>query len=182
MITAGALGMILLLSFIALRLLGAAVFSLLFLLMAPGMVLAPALGERGRAVFRRWLMQLLGAVVAKLLFSFLLGIVLAVLAILAALQALGWWTQWLLMSAFWWGAFLRRHHALGLAEGAFPGRLPPDPVAARSSAVRRSVARRAAGLLETRNGAALTRWALRKARERDPVSYTHLTLPTNREV
>ena len=69
-------------------------------------------------MFRRWAAQLLGAVVAKLLFSFLLGAVLAVIGILAALRALGWWTQWLLMCAFWWGAFARRHHALALAGGA----------------------------------------------------------------
>ena len=108
LIVAGVLGMLLLFGFIALRLLGAAIFSLLYLLLAPAAVLAPALGESGRMIFRRWAAQLLGAVMAKLLFAFLLGVVLAVLAILAALEALGWWTQWLLMSAFWWGAYGRR--------------------------------------------------------------------------
>jgi hypothetical protein len=115
LIAAGLLGMLLLLGFIAIRLLSAALFSLLFLLLAPGMVLAPAFGESGRAMFRRWAVALLGAVVAKLLFSFVLGVVLAVGAILANLTALGWWTQWLLTSAFWWGAFVRRHDAIGLA-------------------------------------------------------------------
>ena len=159
LIALGALGMVLLLGFIAIRLLGAALFSLLYLLIAPGIVLAPALGYGGRAIFRRWLTQLLGAVVAKLLFSFLLGVVLAVLAILAGLQALGWWTQWLLMSTFWWGAFFRRHHALGLAEGAFG--------AARSSGPnrqRRSVAGRLGDALETRKGWAAASWARGKLR------------------
>ncbi len=119
LILGGGLGMVLLLGFIALRLLGAAIFSLFYLLIAPGMVLAPALGDGGRALFRRWAGHLLGAVFSKLLFSFLLGVVLAVLGILASLRALGWWTQWLLMSAFWWGAYLRRHQALGIAQGAF---------------------------------------------------------------
>jgi hypothetical protein len=123
LIVVGVLGMMLLLGFLAMRLLAAAVFSLLYLLLAPGMVLTPALGESGRAVFRRWAAHLLGAVVSKLLFSFLLGIVLAVVSILSNLQSLGWWTQWLLMSAFWWGAYLRRHQALGVAEGAL-GREP----------------------------------------------------------
>jgi hypothetical protein len=125
LILAGALGMLLLFGFIGLRLLGAAIFSLLYLLVAPVVILAPALGEAGRAVFRRWAAHLLAAVVSKLLFSFLLGVVLAVLAILATLEGLGWWTQWLLMSAFWWGAYARRHQALAVAEGAFgrePGR------------------------------------------------------------
>src|SRR4029077_11961665 len=118
---AGVLGMLLLFGFIALRLLGAAIFSLLYLLVAPAAVLAPALGETGRNVFRKWATQLLGAVLAKLLFAFLLGIVLAVLAVLAALEGLGWWTQWLLMSAFWWGAYGRRHQALSVAGGALGG-------------------------------------------------------------
>lgn len=117
LIVAGVLGMLLLLGFIALRLLGAALFSLLYLLLAPAAVLAPALGESGRAAFRTWMVRLLGAVVAKLMYSFLLGVVLAVVAILGDLRTLGWWTQWLLMSAFWWGAYARRHQALGVAEG-----------------------------------------------------------------
>jgi len=159
LIALGALGMVLLLGFIAIRLLGAALFSLLYLLIAPGIVLAPALGYGGRAIFRRWLTQLLGAVVAKLLFSFLLGVVLAVLAILAGLQALGWWTQWLLMSTFWWGAFLRRHHALGLAEGAFGAARSPGPTRQR-----RSVAGRLGDALETRKGWAAASWARGKLR------------------
>jgi hypothetical protein len=117
LIVAGVLGMLLLLGFIALRLLGAALFSLLYLLLAPVMVLAPALGESGRAAFRTWLTRLLGAVVAKLMYSFLLGVTLAVVAVLGDLGTLGWWTQWLLTSAFWWGAYTRRHQALGVAEG-----------------------------------------------------------------
>jgi hypothetical protein len=117
LIVAGVLGMLLLLGFIALRLLGSALFSLLYLLLAPVMVLAPALGENGRAAFRIWLTRLFGAVVAKLMYSFLLGVMLAVVAVLGDLGTLGWWTQWLLMSAFWWGAYARRHQALSLAEG-----------------------------------------------------------------
>jgi hypothetical protein len=117
LIIAGALGMLLLLGFIAARLLAAAIFSLLYLLLAPVAILAPALGDSGRAAFRKWAAQLVGAVLCKLLFAFLLGVVLAVLAILAGLEALGWWTQWLLMTAFWWGAYVRRHQALSLTGG-----------------------------------------------------------------
>jgi hypothetical protein len=119
MIVAGLLGMLLLFGFVGLRLLGAAIFSLLYLLLAPAAILAPAFGEAGRAVFRRWAAQLLAALVSKLLFSFLLGVILGVLSILAGLEGLGWWTQWLLMSAFWWGAYARRHQALAVAEGAW---------------------------------------------------------------
>ena len=115
LILAGAVGVLLLLGHLALRLLLAALFSLLYLLLTPLIALAPALGERGRAAFRRWSGQLLAALVSKLLFAFVLGVVLAVLGILAGLGTLGWWTQWLLMSAFWWGAFVHRHRVLQLA-------------------------------------------------------------------
>jgi hypothetical protein len=154
LIVGGAVGMVLLLGFIAVRLLSAALFSLFYLLIAPGMVLAPALGEGGRAVFRRWAGHLLAAVFSKLLFSFLLGVVLAVLAILASLRGLGWWTQWLLMSAFWWSAYLRRHQALGVVHGAFAEH---GPVARRPQP--RSVAKRMSDILETRKGMAAMRWA-----------------------
>jgi hypothetical protein len=139
LIVAGVLGMLLLLGFLALRLLAAALFSLLYLMLAPAAVLAPALGDGGRAVFRRWAGQLLAAVVSKLIFSFVLGAILAVLAILSSLEALGWWTQWLLMSAFWWGAFVRRHEALQMAGGQF----------AREERERRTLMRRAGEAFET---------------------------------
>lgn len=148
LIAAGVLGMLLLLGFVAMRLLSAAIFSLLYLLLAPAMVLAPAFGEGGRALFRKWLVQLLGAVISKLLFSFLLGVVLAVLAILSDLSAIGWWTQWLLMSAFWWGAYIRRHQALGIVSSA----------SGHQSIPHRSVVRRVGGVLETRKAHAAARW------------------------
>jgi hypothetical protein len=158
LVAAGVLGMMLLFGFIAVRLLVAAIFSLLYLLLAPGMVLAPALGETGRSVFRRWVAHLLGAVVSKLLFSFLLGVVLAVLEILSGLSALGWWTQWLLMSAFWWSAYLRRHQALGAAEGA---------VARDYAGTSETLARRMRTALETpRTGLAAVQSAKKRADER----------------
>jgi len=117
LILLGALGMVLVLGFIALHLLGAALLSLLYLLMAPAAVLAPALGDGGRAVFRGWATRLLGAVVSKLLFSLLLGTLLLMVRILLSLQGLGWWTQWLLVSVVWWGAWRQRHQVLGFAGG-----------------------------------------------------------------
>jgi hypothetical protein len=157
LILAGALGMILLFGFIAMRLLSAAIFSLLYLLLAPAIVLAPALGERGRAVFRSWATHLLAAVLSKLIFSFLLGVLLAVLAILASLQAFGWWTQWLLMSAFWWGAYSRRHQAMGLAGGAF-GREQAGARRLRGGGLRRALETPfAAGRAASRAKAALSK-------------------------
>ncbi len=118
----GLLGMLLVLGFIALRLLGEALLSLLYLLLAPAAVLAPALGEGGRAAFRAWATRLLGAVTSKLLFSFLLGALLAVERVLLGVRLFGWLTQWLLISTLWWMAFRHRHLALDLAHGGRRGR------------------------------------------------------------
>lgn len=154
LIAGGLLGMLLLLGFLAVRLLIAAVLSLLLLVLAPAVVLVPAFGQAGRDLFRRWAARLFGALVSKLVFSFLLGAVLAVLSMLASLTALGWWTQWLLTSAFWWAAYLRRHELLlvsGQGErGSEAGRRGP----------RRSLARRVSNVLDAPlAAAAATRWA-----------------------
>jgi hypothetical protein len=113
----GVLGMVLLLGYLALHLLGAAIASLFLLLLAPAAVIAPALGDSGRGVFRRWAAWLLGAVCSKLIFSFLLGVVLLMQQTLMKLTVFGWWAQWLLVSAMWWGAFCKRHQVLGFVHG-----------------------------------------------------------------
>ncbi len=117
LIIVGGAGMVALLGFLALRLLAAALVSLFYLLLAPAAVLAPALGDGGRAAFRNWATRLLGAVVSKLVYSIFLGAMLAMTHILLALPGLGWWLQWMLVGAAWWGAFLHRRNALGVLEG-----------------------------------------------------------------
>jgi hypothetical protein len=169
LISAGVLGMLMLLCFLALRLLGAAIFSLVYLMLAPAAALAPALGETGRAVFRKWVTQLFAAVVSKLLFAFLLGVVLAILGILEHLQALGWWTRWLLMSAFWWGLFARRHQVVQLASGAGG----ED----RARRVRRPVLRR---VNETLDARARMQQRVRSAKERSRERGPELTRETAR--
>lgn len=86
LICAGLAGMMLLVGHIALRLLLAAMLSVFYLLLAPAVVIAPALGEPGRALFRAWAGRLLAAVFSKLIFAFLLGVVLALMAMLEALE------------------------------------------------------------------------------------------------
>jgi hypothetical protein len=115
-ISFGLLGMMLVLGFIALCLLRAAIMSLICLLLTPAAVLAPALGESGRAMFRTWATRLLGAVTSKLVFSFLLGAVLETERTLSSVRV-GWLTQWVLISAMWWIGFANRHKALDLAHG-----------------------------------------------------------------
>lgn len=112
MIALGLSGMLLLVGFIVVRLLEAAVVSVLFLLVAPVAALAPALGESGRRAFRGWAARLLSAVAAKLLWSVLLGALLASMRTLLSLTSIGWFVQWLLSGALWWGVFMRRHELL----------------------------------------------------------------------
>ena len=113
----GTAGMVALLGFLALHLLAAALMRLFYLLLTPAAVLAPALGDGGRAAFHSSATRLLGALVAKLMYSILLGALLAMVRILLALQGMGWWPQWLLVCAAWWGVFHHRYHALGVLEG-----------------------------------------------------------------
>ena len=151
LIAAGLLGMMLLLGYVAVRLVTAASQTFVYLLMAPALVLSPAFGERGRALFGVWAVRLLGAVVSKLVFAFMLGLLLSVSAIIARVPGPGWWAQWLLLACFWWTTFvhrrrlltlpfpaMRRAHTGGLARGLAYG-------AGRSAtnlALRRLVARR----------------------------------------
>ena len=116
LIAVGSVGMLALLVFIALRLLGAAILTVVYLLLAPLAVLAPTIGESGRAAFRGWATRLLGALVAKLIYALFLGVVLLTLSILNGLGSLGWWTQWLLIAAFWWIVFVQRHEVLAYAR------------------------------------------------------------------
>ncbi len=140
-IAAGLLGMMLTLGFLALRLLHAAVVSLICLLLTPAAVLAPALGEGGRALFRAWASRLLGAVTSKLIFSLLLGAVLESERALSSVPV-GWLTQWALVSAAWWIGFLNRHRLLrarphrrrGRPQSGGPRLRRPPPLARRPGA------------------------------------------------
>jgi hypothetical protein len=117
-IAIGVLGMALLFGLIALRLLAAAFLGLFLLLLAPFAVLAPAFGDGGRAVFTGWLTRLLGAFTSKLVFSFVFGALLTMQRLLLALDMFGWWMRWLLVSAFWWMVFIKRHQAVAVLQGA----------------------------------------------------------------
>jgi hypothetical protein len=154
LIWAGGLGMLLLFGFIASRLLMAALYTLFYLLLAPAAVLAPAFGDGGRSAFRTWAMRLLEALVAKLIYSFLLGAALMMTSTLLDLSVLGWLSQWLLISAFWWTAFLKRGQMVGLIEGTTRG---------AGAGRQRSLARRAKEALETpRTALVPARWAWRR--------------------
>jgi hypothetical protein len=162
----GLFGMLALLGFIAARLLGAALLTVLYLLLAPVAVLAPCLGCTGRNTFTGWLTRLAGAVLAKLIYSVLLGVVLVVLGLLQAIGDTGWWTQWLLIGAFWWIVFARRDEVLqfarlGHAETAHAGARFASNVLAARQAGRTATG---AALSFGRGGALAARGAARGAR------------------
>lgn len=170
LIGGGVLGMTMLFGLVALRLVSAAIVSLFLLLLAPFAVLAPALGDGGRAVFGGWATRLLGSVTSKLIFSFLLGALLSMQRILMSLELLGWWTQWLLISVFWWAVFFKRHQAMAFLQSR-----GHDPVA-RS---RPSAARRIERAFETPR-AALRTAGLAKRKLLSPVPDTELRKPAHR--
>jgi hypothetical protein len=176
LIAVGSIGMLALLLFIALRLLGAAILTVVYLLLAPLAVLAPTIGESGRAAFRGWATRLLGALLAKLIYALFLGVVLLTLSILDGLGSLGWWTQWLLIAAFWWIVFVQRHEVLAYARlghaktGARGLRLAGGLLAARQ--LTRTVSdstspgRRLLGRTGRTTGQAFTATRIRLAEER----------------
>jgi hypothetical protein len=116
LIAVGAVGMLALLLFIALRLLGAAILTVVYLLLAPIAILAPAVGDGGRSAFCGWAVRLVGALLAKLIYALFLGVVLLALSLLNGMGSLGWWTQWLLVAAFWWIVFAHRDEVLAYAR------------------------------------------------------------------
>ncbi len=138
MIALGTLGMALLLGFVAMRLMTAAVIALFLLLLAPFAVLAPAFGDSGQALFAGWVTRLLGVIGSKLIFSFVLGALLAVQRVLLSLHGLGWLSQWLLISTFWWAVFFKRHQAVALLRNRGRSPTPSSPVVVAEASLRTS--------------------------------------------
>ncbi|MCW2985465.1 MAG: hypothetical protein JWR63_3035, partial [Conexibacter sp.] len=106
-------------AYLGVRLVLAAGLGLVLLLIAPAMLIAPALGDGGRATFIAWLKRLLGAEVAKFVFAIFLTVVLAASRVFSGLE-LGWFGTWLLEAAFWWGIFIKRHEILDFVSGGLP--------------------------------------------------------------
>jgi len=116
-IIAGLLGALLLLGWIAFWLIAFAALALFFLLIAPFVFLMPALGDAGRRGFIAWGKRLLGALIAKLLYAIVLGIVIYVAALVAEMgnpSGLGWLGVWVVEAIVWWVAFLKRHELVNL--------------------------------------------------------------------
>lgn len=114
LIALGITGAVLLLGWLSLRVLLQGLLTLVLLLAAPVMLLAPAFGEHGRRLFTGWAKKLLAAAVAKAIYALLLAIVLAINTIIASLDGeLPWLAVWLVSGVFWWGVLLKRDELLG---------------------------------------------------------------------
>ncbi|MEX2464492.1 MAG: type IV secretion system protein, partial [Gaiellaceae bacterium] len=110
LIFAGDLGAVVLLGALAIAVILAQVFVLLFLTFAPVALVAGVFPGPGHALFQEWLRRLAGALVRKAFYSLVLAAVLAVgSALLAASDSLGWLYAFGLQAAFYWAVFLKRH-------------------------------------------------------------------------
>ena len=107
----------LLLGWLAFWLIAFAALALFYLLVAPFVFLMPAFGDAGRRGFVDWGKRLLGALIAKLLYAIVLGVVIYVAALIAEMGnpgGLGWLGVWVVEAIFWWSALLKRHELVNL--------------------------------------------------------------------
>lgn len=113
----GLLGGLLLILWIALKLVMAAASAFVLVLLAPLAMFFPVFGAAGRAAFIRWGTSLLGAIVAKLVFSALLGVVLLGSTVLGAGVGGSSPTLGLIATmAFWWACLLNRERYVALLQ------------------------------------------------------------------
>jgi hypothetical protein len=115
LVAIGLTGAILLFLYVGVKLLLASVMSLLLVLLAPAMLLAPAFGQSGRATTIAWAKRLAGALAAKLIYALLLAVLLVASSAIDSLQ-IGWFGTWLILIAFWWGALLKRRELVGFVS------------------------------------------------------------------
>ncbi len=121
MVTIGLSGAVALYGLIGLRLILASAMTLLLLLITPAMLIAPALGDSGRATFVAWFKRLIGAIAAKLVYGIFLAVVLTAGRVFTALE-LGWFGTWLVLATFWWGVFLKRSELTEFVTAGIPRR------------------------------------------------------------
>ena len=115
------------------KLVSATASAFVLVLATPLAMFFPVFGQAGRTAFAKWATALLGAIVAKLIYSGLLGIVL--LGSTAIGQAVGRSSPTLGLiatMAFWWAVFLSRERYLAL--------LQVDPTADRGASLYRTIA------------------------------------------
>jgi hypothetical protein len=110
----GLLGALLLLAWLAIRLLTQAAIAFVLLLALPFALFFPLLGDWGRRAFRRFGLALIGAVLAKVIYAAFLSVVLFGIVILGSVDGSGGSaTGFLLSAAFSWAVFLKRGELVG---------------------------------------------------------------------
>ncbi|HEU5105555.1 MAG TPA: hypothetical protein VFU11_06910 [Solirubrobacterales bacterium] len=115
--TIGLLGGLLLLLWLAMRIVMATASSFVLVLATPLAMFFPVFGQAGRSAFTKWLTALLGAIVAKLVYSGLLGIVLLGSSVIGSSIGRSSPTLGLIaVMAFWWAVFLSREKYLSLFQ------------------------------------------------------------------
>lgn len=124
MVIATMLGAILLFGVIAINLIRASIMLLMMFMLTPFMGLVALLGDSGRATFTAWLHRLAGALLAKLVWATILGVVIFTVELLGTSPAAtrGWLVNWSLMLVVFWTAFLKRDELLGWVSTSNPGR------------------------------------------------------------
>jgi len=131
--TIGLLGGLLLLLWLAMKVVMATASAFVLVLAAPLAMFFPVFGQTGRTIFTRWATSLIGAIVAKLIYSGLLGIVLLGSSVIG--QAVGHSSPTLGLvatMAFWWAVFLSREKYLAVFQ--------IDPINDRGAGLYRTLA------------------------------------------
>lgn len=120
--TIALVGSILLLAWLAVRLFTQAAIAFVLLLIAPFALFFPLLGDSGRRAFKTWGLELLGAIVAKVIYAAFLSVVLLGTVILGKVDGpAGSATGFLLSSVFTWSVFLKRMEVIGWMTIGEPG-------------------------------------------------------------
>ena len=113
LIAVGLVGAICLFTYLAARLMMAALFVLVLAMFAPAMFLVAALGESGRASVVAWAKRLAGAIVTKVVFALFLAVIIEASNLVTVLK-LGFFPSWIVFIALWWGVLLKRKDLLAL--------------------------------------------------------------------
>jgi hypothetical protein len=115
--TIGLIGGLLLLLWLAMKLVMATASAFVLVLATPLALFFPVFGQAGRNAFARWATALLGAIVAKLVFAGLLGIVLLGSSVIGSAIGRSSPTLGLVaVMSFWWAVFLSREKYLALFQ------------------------------------------------------------------
>jgi hypothetical protein len=131
--TIGLLGGLLLLLWLAMKLVMATASAFVLVLATPLAMFFPVFGQTGRTIFTRWATSLIGAVVAKLIYSGLLGVILLGSSVIgSAIGASSPTLGLVAVMAFWWAVFLSRDKYLAVFQ--------IDPVNDRGAGLYRTLA------------------------------------------